>query len=86
MSSQDGLCRGVPYVFEKGLETGELFGDKLETGFENWDDALDLINRMLDDDDFRNTQSQFALEHCRELTVGLVVSLHLMTSLMNPST
>ena len=65
MSSQDGLCRGVPYVFEKGLETGELFGDKLETGFENWDDALDLINRMLDDDDFRNKQSQFALEHCR---------------------
>ena len=64
MSSQDGLCKGVPYVFEIGNETGELFGHKMETGFKTTDEAIDLFNRMLDDNDWRNKQSQLALEHC----------------------
>ena len=64
MSSQDGLCKGVPYVFEIGNETGELFGHKMETGFKTTDEAISLFNRMLDDNDWRNKQSQLALEHC----------------------
>ena len=44
MSSQDGLCKGVPYVFEIGNETGELFGHKMETGFKTTDEAIDLFN------------------------------------------
>ena len=64
MSSQDGLCKGVPYVFEIGNETGELFGHKMETGFKTTDEAIDLFNRMLDDNDWRNEQSQLAINHC----------------------
>ena len=64
MSSQDGLCRGIPYVFEKGSETGELFGDRMQTGFSKNSEAIDLFNRMLDDDEYRNVQSQLALDHC----------------------
>ena len=67
MSSQDGLCRGIPYVFEIGSETGELFGDKLESGFSKNSEAIDLFNRMLDDNDWRNKQSQFALDHCSNI-------------------
>ena len=64
MSSQDGLCKGIPYVYEIGAETGELFGDKMQTGFIKKSDAITLFNRMLDDNDWRNQQSQLALEHC----------------------
>ena len=64
MSSQDGLCRGIPYVFEKGYETGELFGDRMQTGFSKNSEAINLFNRMLDDDEWRNVQSQLALDHC----------------------
>jgi len=64
MSSQDGLCKGIPYVYEIGAETGELFGNEMETGFTKNSDAIDLFNRMLDDNDWRNEQSQLALEHC----------------------
>ena len=64
MSSQDGLCRGIPYVFEKGYETGELFGDRMQTGFSKNSEAINLLNRMLDDDEWRNVQSQLALDHC----------------------
>ena len=64
MSSQDGLCKGIPYVFEIGNETGELFGHKMQTGFKTTDEAVELFNRMLDDNDWRNQQSQLALDHC----------------------
>ena len=64
MSSQDGLCKGIPYVYEIGAETGELFGNEMETGFTKNSDAITLFNRMLDDNDWRNEQSQLALEHC----------------------
>ena len=64
MSSQDGLCKGIPYVYEIGNETKELFGDKMESGFKTTNEAVQLINRMLDDNDWRNQQSQLALEHC----------------------
>ena len=64
MSSQDGLCNGVPYVFEMGKETGELFGNKMKTGFTSFDDAETLIHKMLDDNEWRNEQSKIALEHC----------------------
>ena len=64
MSSQDGLCKGVPYVFEIGNETGELFGHKMETGFKTTDEAVELFNRMLDDNEWRNKQSQLAINHC----------------------
>ena len=67
MSSQDGLCNGVPYVFEIGKETGELFGDKMEIGFSDFSQSLDLLNKMLDDNDFRNKQSQLALDHCSKV-------------------
>ena len=61
MSSQDGSCKGIPYVFEIGNETGELFGHKMQTGFKTTDEAVELFNRMLDDNDWRN---QLALDHC----------------------
>ena len=64
MSSQDGLCKGIPYVYEIGKETGELFGSQMETGFSKNSDAVDLFNRILDDNDWRNKQSQLALDHC----------------------
>ena len=64
MSSQDGSCKGIPYVYEIGKETGELFGDQMQTGFTKNSDAIDLFNRMLDDNDWRNEQSQLALDHC----------------------
>lgn len=64
MSSQDGLCKGIPYVYELGKETGELFGNQMESGFKTTDEAIDLFNRMLDDNDWRNEQSQLALDHC----------------------
>ena len=64
MSSQDGSCKGIPYVFEIGNETGELFGHKMQTGFKTTDEAVELFNRMLDDNDWRNQQSQLALDHC----------------------
>ena len=64
MSSQDGSCKGIPYVYEIGKETGELFGDQMESGFKTTDEAIDLFNRMLDDNDWRNEQSQLALDHC----------------------
>ena len=67
MSSQDGLCKGVPYVFEIGNETGELFGHKMETGFKTTDEAVELFNRMLDDNDWRNKQSQLAINHCGDV-------------------
>ena len=67
MSSQDGLCKGVPYVFEIGNETGELFGHKMETGFKTTDKAVELFNRMLDDNDWRNKQSQLAINHCGDV-------------------
>ena len=67
MSSQDGLCKGVPYVFEIGNETGELFGHKMETGFKTTDEAVELFNRMLDDNDWRNRQSQLAINHCGDV-------------------
>ena len=67
MSSQDGLCKGIPYVFEIGSETGELFGNKLESGFTKNSDAINLFNRMLDDNDWRNEQSQLALDHCSNI-------------------
>ena len=63
MSSQDGLCNGVPYVFEMGKEA-ELFGNKMKTGFTSFDDAETLIHKMLDDNEWRNEQSKIALEHC----------------------
>jgi glycosyltransferase involved in cell wall biosynthesis len=64
MSSQDGLCKGIPYVYEIGKETEELFGSQMQTGFTKNSDAIDLFNRMLDDNDWRNEQSQLALDHC----------------------
>jgi len=64
MSSQDGLCKGIPYVYEIGKETEELFGSQIQTGFTKNSDAIDLFNRMLDDNDWRNEQSQLALDHC----------------------
>ena len=64
MSSQDGLCKGVPYVYEIGNETSELFGDRMQTGFSKNSDAVRLFNRMLDDNEWRNVQSQLALDHC----------------------
>ena len=64
MSSQDGLCKGIPYVYEIGKETGELFGSQMGTGFSKNSDAVDLFNRILDDNDWRNKQSQLALDHC----------------------
>ena len=67
MSSQDGLCKGIPYVFEIGNETGELFGHKMQTGFKTTDEAVELFNRMLDDNDWRNQQSQLALDHCSNI-------------------
>ena len=67
MSSQDGLCKGVPYVFEIGNETGELFGHKMDTGFKTTDEAVELFNRMLDDNDWRNKQSQLAINHCGDV-------------------
>ena len=36
----------------------------METGFTKNSDAITLFNRMLDDNDWRNEQSQLALEHC----------------------
>ena len=64
MSSQDGSCKGIPYVYEIGKETGELFGDQMESGFKTTEEAVKLFNRMLDDNDWRNEQSQLALDHC----------------------
>ena len=64
MSSQDGSCKGIPYVYEIGKETGELFGDQMESGFKTTEEAVKLFNRMLDDNDWRNQQSQLALDHC----------------------
>ena len=64
MSSQDGLCKGIPYVYEIGKETEELFGTKLETGWTNNNDAIQLFNKMLDDNNWRNKQSKLALKHC----------------------
>jgi len=64
MSSQDGSCKGIPYVYEIGKETGELFGDQMQTGFKTTEEAVKLFNRMLDDNDWRNKQSQLALDHC----------------------
>ena len=69
MSSQDGLCRGIPYVYEIGSETGELFGNKMQTGFSKNSQAIDLLNRMLDNNDWRNEQSQIALDHCSKVHI-----------------
>ena len=67
MSSQDGLCKGIPYVYEIGKETEELFGSKMETGFKTTEESVNLFNRMLDDNDWRNQQSQLALDHCSNI-------------------
>ena len=64
MSSQDGLCKGIPYVYEIGKETEELFGNQMETGFKTTEEAVKLFNRMLDANDWRNQQAQLALNHC----------------------
>lgn len=64
MSSQDGLGQGVPYVFEIGDETKELFG-KLQTGFKSIDEAVELYEELLDHSKVRNTQSELALKHCK---------------------
>ena len=64
MSSQDGLCKGIPYVYEIGKETEELFGNQMETGFKTTEEAVKLFNRMLDVNDWRNQQAQLALNHC----------------------
>tara|TARA_Y100000310_G_scaffold345423_1_gene464787 strand:- start:203 stop:1606 length:1404 start_codon:yes stop_codon:yes gene_type:complete len=64
MSSQDGLCKGIPYVYEIGSETNELFGNEMETGFTKSSEAIDLFNEMLDNNNWRNEQSQHALDHC----------------------
>ena len=36
----------------------------MQTGFKTTDEAVELFNRMLDDNDWRNQQSQLALDHC----------------------
>ena len=64
MSSQDGLCKGIPYVYEIVKETEELFGNQMETGFKTTEEAVKLFNRMLDANDWRNQQAQLALNHC----------------------
>jgi len=54
-------------VYEIGKETEELFGSKMETGFKTTEKAVKLFNRMLDDNDWRNQQSQLALDHCSNI-------------------
>ena len=36
----------------------------METGFKTTGEAVELFNRMLDDNDWRNEQSQLAINHC----------------------
>ena len=67
MSSQDGLCTGLPYVYEMGNETKELFGIEMETGWKTKNKAIQLFNKMLDDNDWRNKQSKLALKHCSDV-------------------
>ena len=66
MSSQDGLGQGVPYVFQVGNETKELFGN-LQTGFATVDEAVELFEELLDQPTVRDKQSVLALEHCRKV-------------------
>ena len=39
----------------------------MQTGFKTTDEAVELFNRMLDDNDWRNKQSQLALDHCSNI-------------------
>jgi len=66
MSSQDGLGQGVPYVYQIGKETKELFGD-LETGFNTVDEAVEHFEHLITSTKWRNEQANLALKHCRKV-------------------
>ena len=66
MSSQDGLGQGVPYVYQIGSETKELFGD-LETGFNTVDEAVEHFEHLITSTKWRNEQAKLALKHCRKV-------------------
>tara|TARA_B110000902_G_scaffold214580_1_gene246637 strand:- start:4945 stop:6282 length:1338 start_codon:yes stop_codon:yes gene_type:complete len=65
VSAQDGLINGLPFIFERGSETKELFGD-METSYETQDELLTLLNRFLDDDTYRNKQARKAIKRATE--------------------
>ena len=65
VSAQDGLINGLPFIFEKGSETKELFGD-LDTHYTNQEELLELLNKFLDDDKYRNKQARNAIKRARE--------------------
>jgi len=66
MSSQDGLGQGVPYVYQIGSETKELFGD-LNTGFNTVDETVKHFDELLSIKKFRHAQAKLALKHCKKV-------------------
>lgn len=67
IAGMDGLMNGCPYVFYDAPYYKELH--PTADTFANWEQALTLLHRYLDDEPYRNTQAQSALTRAGQLTV-----------------
>ena len=64
IATTDGLMNGVPYIM-----FNELYYNELQSSadvFDTDEEILTLLNKYLDDDDYRNTKSDEAVMHIKE--------------------
>ena len=61
VSATDGMSVGVPYMFSDDGSYHEL-ADKAGIYYKDSDDFLELINKVLDDDEFRNEYSKKSIQ------------------------
>ena len=65
VSVTDGIMNGCPYIFYDADYYKELIGDS-GLYFNSNDQAIDLLNMILDDSSFRNNTATIQLAYCKE--------------------
>lgn len=67
IAATDGMMNGCPYIFYDADYYHELHPGA--DTFTNWTEALELLNRYLDDTSYRNTHAMSAIDRAHQLTV-----------------